>query len=165
MGDNQISFKDELTGIYTKAFFFETGKNLIEVAIRHNASIAVCVIDIDNLNILNNKYGFTVGNQIIWSVAQTVNKKCRKSDLIGYLGEGKIGLILYNITGINARETLNLLRQNIEHDINIVKQTVSIGASMIQSHNNMESIEKIFLKAYMALNDAKEKGKNTVIVY
>ena len=163
MSDDKISFKDELTGIYTKAFFFETGKNLIEVAIRHKASIAICIIDINHLNILNNKYGFTVGNQIIWSVAQTVSKKCRKSDLVGYLGEGKIGLILYNITGINANEMLNTLKRNIEHDINIVKQTVSIGAIMIQSHNNMESIEKIFLKAYMALNDAKEK--NIVIVY
>ncbi len=165
MSDDQISFKDELTGIYTKAFFFEAGKHLMEVAIRHNASIAICVIDIDNLNMVNNKYGFTVGNQIIWSVAQTVSKKCRKSDLVGYLGEGKIGLILYNITGVNAKEMLNTLRQNIEHDINIVKQTVSIGANMIQSHNNTESIEKIFLKAYMALNDAKEKGKNRVNVY
>ncbi len=164
------NYADQITGAYNKAFFFESGNYALQLAIRGKIPLTLCIVDIDNLETINTKYGYDAGNKILAFVTQTIRDKCRKSDLVGYIGDGKLGLLLYNISGINTQLVLDELRQKIDYKkykINTqeVDVTVSIGACVMNSYMNTESLDSIYEQAFRATNIAKDKGKNRVVVY
>jgi diguanylate cyclase (GGDEF)-like protein len=164
------SFADNVSGINDQSFFFESGTIILQLAKRNKVPLSMAVIDIDNLGELNEKYSYEISNKIIRSVAKTLKEKCRTSDLLGYLGEGRFGLLLYNISGVNTNITLDIIRKKIEYNKYRIKNstfniTASVGATVIHTQMNEETLEGIYDKAYLATNAAKEKGKNCVVVY
>ncbi len=170
MKNKKLSFTDNVAGIHDQSFFFESGMIILQLAKRNNVPLSMAMVDIDDLGKLNEKYSYEIANKIIRSVAQTLKKKCRKSDLVGYLGDGRFGLLLYNISGINTNITLDTVRKKIEFNKYRIKDktfniTASIGATVIHAKMNEDTLEDIYDKAYLATNAAKEKGKNCVVVY
>jgi diguanylate cyclase (GGDEF)-like protein len=169
--NKKLLFIDNIAGIHDKYFFFESGMTILQLAKRNKAPISMAIIDIDDLKKLNEEYSYEISNKIIQSVAQTLKNKCRKSDLVAYFGDGRFGLLLYDISGINTSILLDSIRKKIEYNKYKVKEkvfniTVSIGASVINILGGKEdSLEDIYDKAYLVTNIAKEKGKNRVVVY
>ena len=168
--NKKLSFIDEIAGIYDQYFFFESGMIILQLAKRNKIPLSLAVIDIDGLGELNEKYSYEMTNKMIRSVAKTLKQKCRTSDLLGYLGDGRFGLLLYNISGINTNITLDTVRKKIEYNTYRIKEntfniTASIGATVIYAQMNNDTLEAIYDKAYLATNAAKEKGKNCVVVY
>ena len=170
MEREELRFRDESTGIYSEDYFFETGGYLLTLATRSKVPLSICVIDIDHLTRVNDRFGLKVGDEVLKTVAKTVESKCRRSDLLGYLGTGTIGLVLYDISGVNTGLVLNGLRKKIEHEIaNLnypkLKATVSIGACVMEGEMDKEKLEVIYNRAYMAVKSAKEAGRNKVVVF
>jgi len=163
-------YTDQLTGAYNQSFFFESGTNILQLAIRNRVPLSLCVIDIDNLEIINDKYSYGIGNQILAFVTQIIRDNIRKSDLVGYMGDGRIGLLLYNVSGIDTQTVLDGLRQKVAHSAYVVNEeeiytTVSMGASIINNYIHTKTLDSIYEQAFLAVNMAKEKGKNRVVVY
>jgi len=170
MGNKELRFKDDLTGIYREDYFFETGSYLLSLATRSKVPLSICVIDIDHMGRINERFGNQIGDEVLKTVTQTISTKCRKSDLLGYLGSGTIGLVLYDISGVNTGLVLNALRKKIEYDIENLnhpklKATVSIGACVMQGEIDKEKLEVVYNRAYLALKNAKEAGRNRVEVF
>jgi len=163
-------FKEPLTGVYQKDIFSEIGTYLLALATRSKAPLSICIIDIDHLARVNERFGREIGDKVIQTIAKAIEYKCRRSDLVGYLGEGKIGLVLYDISGINTNMVLNGLRKKIAHeiellDINKLKVTVTIGASVIHGEMDKETLDVIYNRAYSALHTAKEGGRDRIEVF
>jgi diguanylate cyclase (GGDEF)-like protein len=170
MENRELRFRDQLTGIYREDYFFETGSYLLTLATRSKSPLSACVIDIDHMSRVNERFGNEIGDKVLKTVAQTISTKCRKSDLLGYLGSGKYGLVLYNISGVNTGLVLNALRKKIEYEVENLnhpklKVTVSIGACVMQGEMDKERLEVVYKRAYMAVKSAKEAGRNRVEIF
>jgi len=166
----QHNFIDNLTGVYKKEFFFESANYILGLSVRNKIPFSLCVIDVDDLATINAIYSDGIGHQILESVAQVIIHNCRESDVIAYLGDEKIGLILNNISGVDTQIFLNDLRKKIENDEHVfmgkkINVTASIGVCMVHSYMNTNTIKTIYNKALDALRLAKEKGKNRIEVY
>lgn len=164
------TFIDTISGVYNEAFFLESGKSILQLAKRNNSPLSVCVIDIDDLEKINDTYGHDIGNKVIEAIAQKIRDNCRKSDLVGYFGEGKIGLVLYDASGINTKIMLDTLRQKIQRNTDFLKKeklsvTVSIGACIVNPNISTDTLETPRAQAYEAIRSAKSQGKNCVVVY
>ncbi len=170
MHNKQFSFVDKVTEMNNQNFFVESATVILQLAKRHKISSSVAIIDIDNLKELNDKYGYAIVNKFIKTIADTLKEKCRKCDLLCYLGEGRFGLLLYDISGINTDMSLNTIRKTIEYNRYSIEKyefnvTVSIGATVVYMQMNEEALESIYDRAYLATNEAKGKGKNCVVIY
>jgi diguanylate cyclase (GGDEF)-like protein len=169
--EKNIPFRDNKFKQYNKVFFFEAGMHILKLSKRHKSPISLALIDIDNLAKINEQYDHTIANEIIVKIGETIQKKCRDSDLLAYLGNGRFGLLLYDISGINTSLVLNTIRQEIEYKMNKLKDdtfniTVSIGASVIQFQTiDNSTLEKIYDNTFLVTNKAKEQGKNCVVMY
>ena len=166
----QHNFIVNLTGVYTKEFFFESANYILGLSIRNKIPFSLCIVDVDDLETINAMYSNGIGNQILESVAQVIIHNCRKSDVIAYLGAGKIGFILNNISGVDTQIFLNDLRKKIENDEHVfiekkINVTVSMGVCMVHSYVNTNTINAIYSKALEALSLAQAKGKNHIEVY
>lgn len=164
-----ILFQDDLSGTYTKDFFFEAGKILLQLAKRNQVSLMVGVVEIDGFQDIDEKYNEKMSKKITALTAEIIENKCRKSDLISYMGNGQIGLIFYNTTNANAKIALENIRakvENSQYEINNKNIAVTVSIGGIAMHNLMTAgaITALYEQAENAVQNASKKG-NCVVVY
>lgn len=161
-----IAEKDYLTGLYNRRFFYEIGQSMVDLIVRQNMSSYMVIIDIDYFKKINDKYGHTVGDDALRSLASILKHSFRKSDLVGRVGGEEFAFILTDLSEEKAIDLLETFRKNVEKNALIVDEntsvscTVSIGAAAIKSDNFDECISK----ADQLMYQAKEQGRNRVIV-
>ncbi len=165
----QTLFMDELTACCKQHFFFESGKQMLQLALRNKVPLSLCVIEIDNFENLNEKYGDICSGELLKSIADIIKRKSRKSDLLGRLGVKEFGLLTYNTSAINAQIFLDLIRKEIEIHGYVfhgerIRETLSMGISLYSPMDD-ETLKPMYNRAKTALSRAKAKGKNCVVTY
>jgi len=167
---NDELFQNKKVGIYNKDFFFEAGKIIVQLAKRNQVPTLVALIDIDDFEIINTSYGTATGEKILELTTELIMDRCRSSDLIAFIGDGKVGLVFYNITSVDAKTTLESLRETVsnnEYFINDEKKqiTVSIGGTIMHSRTNSGGLDALYDQAIIAVEAVRRKGSNGVMVY
>lgn len=85
---------DALTGALNRAHFIEHVENLLPERMRKGGCHAVLLVGIDNLAVLNEAYGYDVGDELIAAVADRLHNEMRSSDLIARYAGNKFALFL-----------------------------------------------------------------------
>lgn len=161
-----LSNKDELTGLANRRFLQEHLKRLLTQTGNGIFPIAVLFADIDNFKKYNDGYGHANGDQCLKKVASVLNSNTnRKFDLAARVG-GEEFVMLFPFTG--QKDAFNIAQKilatinglNIPHKYSDVAPhvTISIGLSFLNLDN--QDIDKVLYEADKALYKAKEKGKN-----
>ena len=123
------------------------------------------MIDIDLFKSINDTYGHDVGDDVIKSVADILQKNKRTSDIAGRLGGEEFALILPEATLDSALTAAERLRQLVaDGAINVeghrLSVTISIGASAGDA--DMSGVDELLKQADVALYAAKRSGRNRV---
>jgi diguanylate cyclase (GGDEF)-like protein len=162
-------FQNNATGIYTKDFFFEAGRILLQLAKRHQTAFMIAVVDVDNFNLLKEKHGSKIAYKILRLTAKIIGDQFRTSDIVADMEDGQIGVIFYNTSNVNAKIALEGLRKMVEESEYILNEekidvTVSIGASVMHNIMSARSVETLYEQAKIGVEIARSKGKNYVVV-
>jgi len=170
----QMVIKDDLTQLYNRRFFNQIFDIEIDRAIRAKSTLAFMICDIDNFKKYNDTYGHPEGDQILYTIAQTI-QSCykRKGDYVFRIGGEEFGVIC-NITHHEDAEVLaDLARQAVEdlqidHTGNPHKVvTISTGIFILDPtdkihHQEIDALE-VYKAADIALYKAKKTGRNKVV--
>lgn len=79
---------DSLTGVLNRQGFFHKVASWLELIAREKRTMAVFIIDVDELKRINEEHSSKTGDKVLRFVAKELNHLCRKSDLLGrYSGE------------------------------------------------------------------------------
>lgn len=104
----QINLKfDSLTGVYNKKTFKDLVTNYNDLGV-------LVIIDIDNFKSINDTYGHLLGDEILKSLGNVLNKAVRKSDFVGRFG-GDEFLIFFK--GINLSKA-NIIMERLNKNVN-----------------------------------------------
>ncbi len=160
------STKDHLTGLLTRKAYEEAIKKIESEFSRNNTQYAVIFFDIDHFKTINDNYGHDAGDIILSTFAKVLDKNTRDLDTLGrYGGEEFIAIVHFNL----KRELLKYLKR-IKTIINEnsfiyknqkIKVTFSAGVAI---RNNHDSYEGTIQKADFLLYEAKEAGRNKIIM-
>lgn len=102
---------DDLTGLYTKEFFYQSVEEcLIE---KPSPDYFIHVIDIQNFKILNEKYGVDVGDIVLKNIAEFGIKQLSGCVIAGRL-DGDRFACLRKGSGLNPDKDERLLRKSLE---------------------------------------------------
>ncbi|WP_416307179.1 diguanylate cyclase [Neptunicella sp. SCSIO 80796] len=156
-----LSTHDSLTALVNRNFFEDSVLRELNRSIRHNTSLCLILIDMDNFKSVNDTYGHSVGDRVLIETAQILKKQVRSIDVVGRWG-GEEFIILLPDTVLNDATALakRICKAVASHHIEPVgKMTCSIGVSFFKDG---DSLDTVFVNADRALYQAKEKGKNTV---
>ncbi|KMT65116.1 GGDEF domain-containing protein [Catenovulum maritimum] len=128
------------------------------------SSHGVALIDIDDFKLVNNRFGHTIGDEVLIKLSKLLELSFRESDLIcRYSGE-EFAVLLRYVSKRTVEDVLERLRTRVEetHFPRIESITVSIGFTMtVPGILSSELIER----ATKAMRHGKETGKNKVISY
>ena len=165
----ELSHRDYLTGLYNRRFFAEESARTILLSLRNNSQFSIISMDIDKFKKINDKYGHVAGDNVIITVADKLQELIRKSDIAARFGGEEFILLLNEISSENAVKVAENMRQIIEdlevvYEENKIKFTLSFGVAQFDTFKDNNEIQNTIARADKALYEAKNSGRNKVIL-
>ena len=154
---------DALTGIANRAELAEALERECNRTSRHADNLCAIMFDIDHFKVVNDTYGHPAGDVVLTTLTHLVSRHVRDHDTFGRYG-GEEFLLITPQTGIEAaRQLAERLRSEIEnHSFPAIGQvTCSFGVTANRPNDTPNSL---IARADTALYDAKEAGRNCVVV-
>jgi diguanylate cyclase (GGDEF)-like protein len=69
---------------------------------RYGTAAALIYLDLDYFKTVNDRYGHEVGDNMLQAVAKTLQRTVRESDVVARLGGDEFGVLLWNVSEIQA---------------------------------------------------------------
>ena len=162
------SMTDSLTGIFNRRYFMEIASKTFHACRRHRKSFSIVIADLDHFKSINDTYGHGAGDLVLKKFANYFQEELRESDVLARFGGEEFIALLPDTTEQQSlvmieriRKGLSELKIDIE-DNRAICITASFGISEFRDSD--ENYESIFLRADRALYQAKESGRNSVIL-
>jgi diguanylate cyclase (GGDEF)-like protein len=164
----QLSIKDPLTNLRNRRGFFEDANPQVQSACDKQEDLSALMVDIDNFKTVNDIYGHFVGDYVLKSVADEIQKALRQTDLLGRFGGEEFIAVLPDTTLDLAVVVAERVRSRVEcHQVFIdgfqISITVSVGVSHMQKA--IGSLDALLTQADQAMYAAKRAGRNQIATY
>lgn len=158
----EVSHVDELTCLPNRRQVIKQLQNEVIRAERYKTPLSISMIDIDNFKKINDSYGHTVGDQVLFQLANILQDSIRDPDTVGRYGGEEFLVVLPNTRlGAAAEQAARLVKRVREAEVNIgeiIHLTISIGSA--EYKHGQENWQKFLSRADLALYDAKNAGRN-----
>lgn len=161
----RLASHDELTGTLNRRSLMAALERERSRAERSGAPFSIAMIDLDHFKRVNDAHGHGAGDEVLRALAATVYDTMRTTDVFGRYGGEEFLIIMVGAGPALALEAMARIRaavaakkwSSIAPDLSV---TLSAG---IASHRKGETIEQLMHRADLALYQAKDAGRNTVI--
>lgn len=157
------TLSDHLTGLLNRKGF---DRRLADVMARADANgqrAALLLVDLDDFKAVNDTHGHAIGDRLLVAFAERLSHCVRKGDAVARIGGDEFAIILENVGHPGTVDRLArtvvqaALRPLVIGDQPFVA-TASVGSALHQPHGG-SSISELFMRADMALYEAKRCGK------
>jgi diguanylate cyclase (GGDEF)-like protein len=163
-----LSDHDELTGQLNRIRLTEALETTIVQSGRTHQPCAFLMVAVNNLSVINETFGFDIGDEVVAAVARVIKSKLRGGDSIGRYSSNKFGLIL-NDCGpgsmrIAAERFMKAVRDtSIRTSACQLSATISIGG--VQVPEQAASVALATSCALQALGKARDKRHDSFHAY
>ena len=159
---------DSLTELPNRTLCLDRLDQAITKVSRHQNSLAIMFIDLDNFKDVNDFLGHSAGDMLLVEVSKNLSASLRQSDTLARLGGDEFVVIL---TEFSSKENLALVAEKcvnaVSKDFNIMDNIVTTSASIgIAIYpDDASTSEELMKAADSAMYQAKERGKNSFYFY
>ena len=157
---------DALTGLNNRRQFeLRLGQEYAS-AKRQNHPLCSMMVDIDFFKSINDNYGHAMGDKVLKVVGSIIKEQLREYDIPSRYGGEEFSVLLPQTKIEEANIVAERLRAAVERKIidesKKIGVTISVGLSQLRDEDEPEDLYK---RADKALYEAKERGRNRVVVY
>ncbi len=164
-----IAHYDTLTELPNRLLFLDRLDQELARAQRDQCMVALLSINLDRFKLINDSFGYPVGDQLLQIVAKKLSGLVRASDTVARLAGDQFSLVLTGVKTANAagevaQKILELFTsESISIGDNEIFVTLSIGISIYPVDGvNTATLLK---NADAALHQAKDDGRNNFQYY
>jgi len=155
---------DSLTNVPNRRYIEMNLLSRFDEMHRYNWLFGILFIDIDHFKRVNDVYGHDVGDEVLKMIAMTLLNNLRPFDVLGRWGGEEFIAIIVNVNREQLYSTANRFRMLVEHSglhkrAEIVRTTISIGATIVQPNDTMDTLVK---RADQLMYNSKISGRNRV---
>ncbi len=163
----QNSVTDPLTKLYNRRFVIDKASKVLGFAQTTRDVHAIIIVDIDDFKKINDEHGHDVGDEALVNFAKILSKRVRGSDILARLGGEEFVILMPNSSLKDAKALAERLCEEVANSSfsathGQLNFTASFGVSML---SNADELEESLKHADLAMYQAKEAGKNQVIVF
>jgi diguanylate cyclase (GGDEF)-like protein len=164
-GFARAAILDPVSGLFNRRYFHERLDEELDRARRHNTTVALLMIDIDNFKGINDRFGHLTGDLVIRGVGDILKRSVRKFDLCTRFGGEEFAIVMPGSGPENSVPVAERIRQRIEafrpqeSELADLRVTASIGMAV----SGGASARELIAHADQALYEAKRSGKNRLV--
>jgi diguanylate cyclase (GGDEF)-like protein len=130
---------DELTGQLNRTRLTEELSGFLADAGRQPRNGAFLLVAVNDLTLINETYGFDVGDEVIAIIGRRLGRALREKDCIGRFSSNKFGVMLQDGDAESvetvARRLMSAVRESvIDTSVGAVATTVSVGGLLLPAH-------------------------------
>ena len=158
----QLALDDELTGLSNRRGFLLMADKVLDVCRRQGVAAALVFADLDNLKLINDRFGHEEGDRAIREMAAILTLTLRSSDVLGRVGGDEFcALLSGKSTGEDAVERVqfSLARRNAQSS-NLYPLELSIGLADFDPLEPMPLTE-LMDRADQAMYESKVRRRAT----
>ncbi len=163
-----LAYNDALTGLPNRVLLADRLEQAIEKAKRHNIGLALFFIDLDKFKEVNDSFGHELGDNVLKTIAKSLNSIIRKEDTLARLGGDEFTIIMEELKRpedalVLAEKILKVMKEPIHIDGLTLYISCSIGISLYDK--TVKNVHDFLKYADTAMYIAKEKGRNNFQFY
>ncbi|NPV02755.1 MAG: GGDEF domain-containing protein [Brevinematales bacterium] len=161
------NFKDPLTNAYNRNYLDRALKAEINRSDRNHYSFTLMTVDINKFSIINNNYGYHVGNYVLIEVVDRIRRTIRTEDTIIRYMDDRFILLLPRTAAVGAkvlaeRILSSFLTDMIQVENRLMNIALTIGLIEYPTHGMTE--EELLSALHQIRYKSKETGPNTIAV-
>lgn len=163
---------DHLTGLKNRYYFIVYLQNMI-ASLQHARTCSyLLLIDLDHFKTINDSLGHDIGDHLLQEVSHRIDAQKHVDSLLARLGGDEFVVVGLEYDDkescqaeaeLMAKNILKVLKDNYNIDMHHLYISASIGVSLINGESNDAS--RLIKEADIAMYEAKEKGRDGVIVF
>ncbi len=155
---------DPLTEVLNRNAYNLTLEQTLRDFRRYKDPTLLIIVDIDHFKKFNDNYGHKSGDDVLRSVAKSLNHSIRTSDFVFRYGGDEFVILLKKCSLEKGEQVAEKIRRQVEKKFTGEKGqklpvTVSLGLTQLKGNDTEDSV---FQRADQALYKAKSKGRNQV---
>lgn len=128
---HHAAFYDALTDLPNRALFDDRLRHGVAHAKRHDSTLAIMFLDLDNFKSINDAYGHDAGDSILKTISQRLKKTTRSDDTVSRHGGDEFSYLLMDFKN---EEDITVIAEKILKSIKLPcivgKQNLTIEASI-----------------------------------
>ncbi|MEA3350678.1 MAG: sensor domain-containing diguanylate cyclase, partial [Chloroflexota bacterium] len=174
----RLAITDSLTGICNRRHFINLAQREFQRSRRYQHPLSLIMMDLDHFKVVNDTYGHLIGDKVLQAITILCQKNLRASDMIGRYG-GEEFLIMLPETSINSTDTNHdnkyTAKYAAERLRKVVESTptqtahgkipITISLGLTELNEDVDNLDDLIDHADQALYQAKEAGRNRVVVW
>jgi diguanylate cyclase (GGDEF) domain len=158
--------RDALTGLANREAAMDELAAALDAVGARGTELCLIMADVDHFKQINDTYGHLVGDKVLQCIAAKLQQLLREFDVVGRFGGEEFIIVLDDTPLAVARTVAERLRQGVEHELvqcdeQQIRLTISLGLTQAAARDD---IRNLIRRADDALYQAKEEGRNRVVV-
>jgi diguanylate cyclase (GGDEF)-like protein len=157
------NIQDPLTGALNRYGGQDIFQHLTSRFKAYKEQFSLVMLDIDHFKSVNDTYGHSIGDEVLMSISELIQKSIRDKDSLIRCGGEEFLIFIANSNIDTAKDIAQKLRQKIEettHSSKELKITASFG---VVDYTENEDLDALHKRADVLLYTAKENGRNRVV--
>jgi len=158
---------DALTGLLNRRAMEETLLVQMQRSRRTGEPFTVLMIDLDHFKTVNDRHGHAAGDRALKHTAAALKAELREVDAVGRFGGEEFLIVMPGATVETALPVAERLRQALVIDAAAVDGApllLSASIGIAQWREPAEEPSRLLMRADAALYDAKQRGRDCVVV-
>jgi diguanylate cyclase (GGDEF)-like protein len=163
-----MATRDEVTGLYNRAFFSESLDHAVAQATRHNRTLGVLFIDLDRFKLINDSLGHPAGDRALREIGARIAACVRGSDIVARLGGDEFVALIESVPSPIAlqevaQKIIDAVGQPLELERRELTLSVSMGIAMMPL--DARDAQTLMRNVDVAMYRAKAQGRNRFSFY
>jgi two-component system cell cycle response regulator len=165
-----MALTDSLTGLFNRRYLNVHLQRVLSRIGEARKPVGAIMFDIDFFKKVNDTYGHAVGDEVLKEVASRVSRNLRNFDMVARYGGEEFVIVMPDATVESAATVAERLRIRIAGEpfkvsdpVGQISITISLGVT--GTDNRHESPDALIKRADLALYQAKNKGRNCVVIH
>lgn len=159
--------RDSLSGFLTAGTLLDEMDSVLAYARREGERISFLLLDVDHFRRVNEQLGHQTGDQVLAHIARVIRDRVRASDLVVRMGGEEFGVLLRHCGPADALAIAEQIRTAVVTSPPVVEGTsmpVRLSGGVAGYPEHAVGMRELLLAAERALRQAKERGRDRVVV-
>ncbi|TWX63220.1 EAL domain-containing protein [Colwellia sp. C1TZA3] len=164
----QLAYYDSLTNLPNRTLLADRLNQAILQSYRHDSSLAVVFLDLDDFKAVNDNHGHHVGDQLLLIIALRMQEALRDWDTLARIGGDEFVLVLTDLAKTeDYKEVIERLLLAVSKPVTVGDLLLKISASIGVAFCPQDDADAGILMRYadQAMYVAKQAGKNCYHVF